>query len=132
MKTKISFALFAVLVVLVVIAFVQNRDDTESPSDSAAAGLGGMSISEHQLRERRVTRICEQSVKQQMRDPDSAQFRDEVAMPDTPDGLSWRVTGEVNGRNGFGGMVGYMSFSCTATYDADTEQTRGEATIIGR
>lgn len=92
----------------------------------------GMDSLEQSLREKRVKRVCEKSVKQQLKDPDSAQFREETARPDTPLGLKWLVTGEVNARNSFGGMVGFTAFTCVATYDADSGDTQGEASILSR
>ena len=96
---------------------------------SNATTTTGMSSTEQRLREKRVKRVCEQSVQQQLKDPDSAQFRNETAEPETERGAKWSVTGEVNANNSFGGKVGYVMFTCTATY-ADNGDTEGRAVIL--
>ncbi|MFT4128253.1 MAG: hypothetical protein QM662_18745 [Gordonia sp. (in: high G+C Gram-positive bacteria)] len=134
MKTKdlIGLVFAVVLLVLVVVAFINDRDgDDDATGSSATPAAATMDRVEQRLREKRVIEVCEMSVRQQLRDPDSAQFREESGQPDTPEGVKWLVIGEVNARNGFGGMVGYKAFTCVADYDADTEGTRGRATILG-
>lgn len=56
------------------------------------------------------TRIsdAEAAVSAQLRDPDSAQFRDVRLVDQGRDGSA--VCGQVNGRNGFGGYSGYEPF----------------------
>ncbi len=49
------------------------------------------------------------AVTSSMRDPDSAEFRKVVAVEAGAKGI-YAVCGEVNGRNGFGGMTGFSSF----------------------
>ncbi|MFF0707015.1 hypothetical protein [Gordonia sputi] len=101
----------------------------DAAATDAATTDSGMSSTEQRLREKRVKRVCEQSVQQQLKDPDSAQFRNETAEPETERGAKWSVTGEVNANNSFGGKVGYVMFTCTATY-ADNGDTEGRAVIL--
>lgn len=133
MKTKDVVTLFvaAVVVVIIIMAFVNDRDDAAEPVPADAQAPTSMGFTEQRLREKRVTDVCEESVKQQLKDPDSAQFRAESARPDTPEGAKWLVTGEFNARNSFGGMVGYTAFTCVATY-GPSDEARGEASILGR
>jgi hypothetical protein len=53
-----------------------------------------------------LTREAQDAVKRQLRDPDSAQFRD----VERCSGDREVVRGEVNSRNGFGGYIGFQSF----------------------
>lgn len=69
---------------------------------------------------------CEDSVKAQLKDADSAQFRD-VTATDNGNG-TYKVTGQVNARNSFGGMVGYTAFVCSARDSGDS--VTGNAQIM--
>lgn len=101
----------------------------EAPPTSANRGGEELGATEQRLREKRVISVCQRSVRQQLKDPDSAQFQKELAVPATPEGLVWVVTGQVNAQNGFGGMVGFTPYRCNATYDPADESTEGNATI---
>ena len=56
---------------------------------------------------RAVIAKAEQSVKQDLKDPDSAEFSDETVKGDPDTGT---VCGRVNAKNSFGGYVGYRKF----------------------
>lgn len=71
---------------------------------------------------------CKNSVKAQLKDPDSADFQNEEAETVTL-GQKWHVTGEVNANNSFGGKVGFTEFTCDATLNEDGETVTGLATI---
>lgn len=71
---------------------------------------------------------CKNSVKAQLKDPESADFQNENAETVTL-GQSWRVTGEVNANNSFGGKVGFTEFTCDATLKEDGETVTGLARI---
>lgn len=119
----------AVLVGAVALPVVISGCGGGEAADVGATTTEGMSSTEQRLREKRVIRVCEQSVRQQLKDPDSAQFRGEKAESDTVRGDKWSITGEVNANNSFGGKVGYVMFTCTATY-ADDGSTEGRAVIL--
>jgi hypothetical protein len=51
---------------------------------------------------------AEKAVKEHMKDPESATFRNERALGHSSGDMI--VCGEVNGRNGFGGKAGYQRF----------------------
>lgn len=70
---------------------------------------------------------CEDSVKAQLKDPDSAQFRNVVAVK-TGEG-TYKVTGEVNALNSFGARAGYQQFYCAAI-DSGSE-VKGVAKLVG-
>lgn len=76
-----------------------------------AAAVGGSEKSE-------ATRETEAAVKALLRDPSSAEFRSmEMRATDGKwqRGQPFVVCGEVNSRNGFGGMVGYARFVYVST-----------------
>ncbi len=76
--------------------------------------------------------VCQKAVANEMKDPSSAQFRNVTvgdAMPASDEteansagvptatktgGQYWKVSGEVNAANSFGGMVGFRTFNCEA------------------
>jgi hypothetical protein len=78
-----------------------------------------------------------------MKDPSSAEFRnievesaqaisprvfveDGVTVTRDATGKSWKVTGEVNANNSFGGKVGFSFFGCEATlYDGSDKLKTG-------
>ncbi len=63
----------------------------------------------------------ENTVRQTLRDPDSAKFRDSYVYPQ-PDG-SFVACGSVNAKNGYGGYTGYRRFIATqemALFDGGT------------
>lgn len=66
---------------------------------------------------------CQTAVANKMKDPDSAQFRNvttaEAGANFDDSGVYWKVSGEVNAKNGFGGMAGYSGFRCEATLPND-------------
>lgn len=96
---------FVLIVALVGIGFLAyaRACSTTIPGDS--------SFAESQRDERRMDAnlqyAAEQSVRAQLRDPESAQFRN-VRVIRKPG--STAVCGEVNARNGFGGYTGYQHF----------------------
>lgn len=66
---------------------------------------------------------CKDSVKKQLKDPDSAEFGT-VTVTESGAG-KYAVTGTVNARNSFGGYTGMKPFTCSARDD-------GEDRVIGR
>lgn len=61
--------------------------------------------------------VCEDSVKAQLKDPESAQV-EFTTFTEGSEG-EWTVIGTVNARNSFGGYVGAHPFRCTTTKDGD-------------
>ena len=53
---------------------------------------------------------AETAVLEQMFDPGSAQFRSEQIAEHAKTTQGWAIAGEVNGKNRFGGYVGYRQF----------------------
>jgi hypothetical protein len=65
--------------------------------------------------ERRVQDIAwlertKDAIRAQMRDPSSVEFRNVAAFRADPSRRAPTICGEVNGRNGFGGMTGFQGF----------------------
>lgn len=92
----------------------------------AALLFAGCSTDDDSWRVTAAEGACEDSVRAQMKDPDSAEFEDVTAV-DHGDG-TYTVTGLVNGRNSFGGMVGFQAFTCSAADDGD--QVTGRAELL--
>ncbi|AMS02762.1 hypothetical protein PP487_gp16 [Gordonia phage Herod] len=92
----------------------------------AALLIGGCSDDES-WRTTAAEGACEDSVKAQLKDPDSADF-DGVDVVDNGDG-TYSVTGRVNAENSFGGMTGFQDFECAARDDGDN--VTGRATLLG-
>lgn len=72
--------------------------------------------------------VCQDAVRDVLKDPGSAEFED-IATSLVVDGEEWKVTGQVNANNSFGGKVGYQGWSCTATYTEDDDTMRGSARL---
>lgn len=104
-------------------------DATDTAESTTAATSTTLNSTDKRLREKRVKSVCQKSVKQQLRDPDSAEFQNETVVMVDDEGTTWVVTGQVNADNAFGGKVGYTPYRCNATYNPDDDSTRGEATI---
>ncbi|URM87918.1 hypothetical protein SEA_WINKNICK_17 [Gordonia phage WinkNick] len=100
---------------------------TAAAAASAALLIAGCSSDDEGWRTTAAEGACEDSVRAQMKDPDSAEFED-VTVVDHGDG-TYTVTGQVNGRNAFGGMAGFREFSCSARDDGD--QVTGRAQLLG-
>jgi hypothetical protein len=71
---------------------------------------------------------CHDSIENQMKDPDSADYKNETATRGT--GQNYTVSGMVNGANSYGGMTGFTAYTCTASLDADGETMRATANIL--
>lgn len=75
----------------------------------ALCGLASVSLmSCFQTAEQRAISRAEASIKGQLKDPESATFRN-VSVPEGA-GVVMYVCGEVNAKNSFGGYVGYKRF----------------------
>lgn len=74
--------------------------------------------------------ICEKSVRQQMKDPDSAQFSGVTVevVGDQPPVYTYQVTGTVRGTNSFGGTAVH-TFSCSASYNVDSGEATGRVSL---
>lgn len=72
--------------------------------------------------------VCQDAARDVLKDPNSADFRSVDAVM-VIDGERWKVAGEVNANNSFGGKVGYQGFTCTATYTEDDDTMRGSASL---
>lgn len=95
---------------------------------AAALLVGGCSgADDESWRTTAAEGACEDSVKAQLKDPDSAEF-DDVDVVDNGDG-TYAVTGRVNAENSFGGMTGFQDFECAARDDGDN--VTGRATLLG-
>ncbi|WP_299570742.1 DUF2510 domain-containing protein [uncultured Williamsia sp.] len=88
---------FGVVIVAVVLLSISGYSRT-SPSDRPS--------------DDRILTVCQNAVKDALKDPDSAQFRDGRITSST--GKTWKVEGEVNARNSFGGYNGYTGYTCDA------------------
>jgi hypothetical protein len=66
--------------------------------------------------------IAENAVKQLLKDPDSAQFRNvkEFTGP---------VCGEVNSKNGFGGYVGFSKFIVVGSFKSPSVYLEGQSEV---
>lgn len=71
---------------------------------------------------------CHDSVENQLKDPDSADYKNETAVRGT--GQSYTVSGMVNAKNSYGGMTGFSAYTCTATLDRDGKMMRATATVL--
>ncbi|WP_053284353.1 hypothetical protein [Comamonas testosteroni] len=74
--------------------------DAANMAESVASALKNQSAED-------VIRLTQQRVAYELRDPDSAKFR-EVALVESQGGTV--VCGQVNGTNAYGGYVGFKSF----------------------
>lgn len=73
-------------------------------------------------------KACQNSVKNQLKDPDSAEFRS-VKITSRDPAQGWTVVGEFNANNSFGGKVGYTVFTCSATMK-DSETVTATAVLM--
>ena len=73
------------------------------------------------------------AVRERLRDPDSAQFRNLFAFRDlsNPNVLGIQVCGEVNAKNGFGGYSGYTAFSASVGDAGNMVALLGDDDLIG-
>ena len=108
--------IFIGVVVVGVIAFV------------AIAQIGGHNTAGHEMS---VIDTCQDAVKQNLRDPDSARFSDWTAtvtsstrslrvqhIPQNGDTV-YQAAGNVNAKNGFGGFNGDRPYQCDAVVSTD-------------
>lgn len=74
--------------------------------------------------------ICKQSVEQQLKAPDSAQFDDLSTTVTDAEGptFGYTVIGSVRAENSFGGTATH-TFICDATYNADADAANGRARL---
>jgi hypothetical protein len=111
------------------------------------AGCGNSGADEPDLTAQ-AEQICLDGIRDQLKDPNSAEFQDvtvedrgETSMTflnedgsedvDVP-GNYWRVEGQVNARNGFGGMVGFRDFACEAEKYEGRDMSTGYVDIDSR
>lgn len=66
-----------------------------------------------------VVDTCQDSVRKQLKDPDSARFNDWTASAKDGSAYYYSASGMVNAKNGFGGYTGDQLYSCDATVTAD-------------
>ena len=71
---------------------------------------------------------CQDAVTNQLKDPESATFSGETAVRRTGT-QDYDVTGFVNARNSFGGMVGDKAYTCTASLNTARTTMNSTATI---
>lgn len=122
MKQGIRKAVVAlVLTVGVVAPAACSSAPPETPAESSARV-------DQQIRDA-GTSTCEKSVKQQLKDPDSADFRNEKVTYSEYES-KYTIVGEVNANNSFGGKVGYQVFGCDVTYDKATDNVHAEAHLV--
>ena len=76
----------------------------------AIAGAIGGYVASRETDEDKAAATCQDAVRDRLKDPDSAQFRD-VTTERSDKG--WSVEGEVNAANSYGGMDEYEWFTCT-------------------
>lgn len=104
-------AVLAGVIVVVSLRFIDSDDSTpaavESPASSTARDVRAI-----------AEKVCTDAVSRQFRDPSSTQYRDTTLTEGT--GTTWKVTGEVNAKNGFGAYEGFTRFECVA--DTNTLQ----------
>lgn len=91
--------------------------------------------------EEQAQQACLDAVTDRMKDPDSVQFRnitvedrgetttnyinEDGTKDENVPGNYWRVEGEVNAKNSFGGMVGFTEFRCEAKKSEGREMETG-------
>lgn len=79
--------------------------------------------------EEHAVSMCQDEAKDELLDPESAQFRDMTAGDklqspvSSEDGVYWKVSGQVNARNQMGGMVGFKDVNCEISKSASGEWT---------
>ena len=71
---------------------------------------------------------CHDSIENQLKDPESADYKNEAAIRQT--GQTYDVSGMVNAKNSYGGMVGFRAYTCSATLDPDGETMRATTSIL--
>lgn len=97
--------------------------------------------------EDQASSVCQEAVADKMKDPSSSQFRN-VTVVDGEDttmnflnedgsrdedvpGHYWKVSGQVNAKNGFGAMVGFSDFTCEANLYEGKEMSVGYVDVDG-
>jgi hypothetical protein len=80
------------------------------------------------LSDRALTHAAEELVKQNLKDPDSAKFRNEKVY--RSNGLIY-VCGELNSNNSFGGYGGFERFLSDGDSEADTVEDDAGKLLIG-
>lgn len=133
----LGFGLLAVIGALVIwgIISVVSGDDDETPTAApAAASTATTTTTAYDPtptagaeNTETAKDACEGSVKNQLKDPDSAKFRGLQVVEMSAAG--WSIVGEVNANNSFGGKTGYFPFSCYATM-RDAETVNAKATLL--
>lgn len=73
--------------------------------------------------------VAQKAVKGRLRDPESAMFRNEQV--GRKDGQAVVICGEVNARNGFGGMTGYQRFMSNGADVTALESDMQDSDISG-
>jgi Protein of unknown function (DUF2510) len=100
-------------------------------------GFSGSSVSSGEA-QRMAISTCQGSIRDQLRDPDSAQFSEWKAWPspkvNVPVGMEFHpesgdklyyATGLANAKNGFGGYVGDQRFTCDAVVKKNGDTVAG-------
>ncbi|WP_336791810.1 hypothetical protein [Gordonia malaquae] len=96
-----------------------------------ATGVAGCSNSDSEpSREEMAIAACRAEVGNKLKDPESAEYRNETAIesPASSDSNLWAVTGEVNAANSYGAKAGFAPFTCDASYGYDS----GEMVAVAR
>lgn len=65
-----------------------------------------------------------------MKDPSSTMVKNMVS--DKPEGDMYFVCGQVNGKNSYGGYVGYQPFSALLFFNRSNKQSSAAAVSVGR
>lgn len=104
---KIGIFLAAMIVIGMINAFTKSDEQRAAEKNAAANAARIDAIAK---RNREFIFVVRYTVKSLLRDPDSAQYRNERVVMAEKEGGTDHVCGEVNSRNGFGGMAGYRRF----------------------
>lgn len=114
--TLIAIAIVIGIIGLVVEIIVLTRDDnsTSSAATTPHTTSAPTSSSDDPRSDPTPLIKCKEAAADQLKDPDSATFRNIKIVGGLDDGTGWKLTGEVNGKNSYGAYSGYTPFTCLA------------------
>ena len=112
----------ALLAAVVWSAFAPERARAAAEEQAAAQKA------EEERRENKFLTECHNDIKEQLRDPNSAEFESESGVIVADDG-HYTILSDARARNGFGGMNNF-AIACTATYDEASDTFDLESQII--
>ena len=95
-----------------IVADAQARAQAEAQveAERAAKEAADRAASERRVQDIAWLERTKDAIRAQMRDPSSVEFRNVAAFRADPSRRAPTICGEVNGRNGFGGMTGLQGF----------------------